>query len=258
MAIDPISVSVENNLGELVKALDGLSGQRINSIIAATLTSVAAEGQKEFRKQVLQVFDRPKPFTVNATFIKRATPQRLSAEVGFREFAGKGVAAGKYLLPQIYGGSRANKRSENALQRIGLLPTGYKVTPGPGAKIDAFGNQAASEVVQILSALKAFNEVGFQANRTEQSKQRRGKRLRQFFAVGVDNQDSRLSPGVYQRKASGITKVMNFVREPKYQVRLPIGDIIGNVIKRDFERIFIIQAERSIERLRARLSNRAA
>jgi hypothetical protein len=78
----------------------------------------------------------------------------------------KGTPASKFLAPEIYGGQRGQKRSERALTRYAppdvkraMGNRGYWV-PGPGLTLNAYGNVSGSTMVQILSDLKAFGEVG--------------------------------------------------------------------------------------------------
>lgn len=251
MATNPIQITVQDSLTPLVNALDGLSSRRINSIIASTLTAVAAEGQKALKAEVSRVFDRPTQFTLNGTYISRASADNLVATVGFREEAGKGIAAGKYLQAQMYGGQRADKRSEKALQAMGALAAGYQVTPGPSAQIDAYGNQSSGEIVRILSALHAFGEQGYVANRSAASAKRRGARLAQYFVVRVGDKSTRLGPGVYQRVGRGFKKLMSFVPKPTYTVRLQLDQVIAKTIADKFQPLFVYYAEQSIGRLKA-------
>lgn len=240
-------ITAEARLDPLIDALDGLSGRRILSIVASTLTAVAAEGQKAFKAEAQNIFDRPKPYTLNATYVTRATTDSLVAEVGFREYAGKGVAAGKYLQPQIYGGTRNNKRFENALAAKGILPSGYQVTPGPSAKMDAYGNQSSAQIVQVLSGLQAFSEVGYLANRNAKLK---NKSKAQYFVV-IPGDPTHLGPGVYERTGRGFRKIMNFVPSTHYTARFPMEQIINQVIEQKFESIFVYYAEASINRIKA-------
>src|SRR3546814_8034127 len=54
---------------------------------------------------------------IYSLYVKPATKTRLYANVYFREFASKGTPAVKYLGPEVYGGKRRVKRSEE--RRVG-------------------------------------------------------------------------------------------------------------------------------------------
>jgi hypothetical protein len=89
-------------------------------------------------------FDKPTPFTIRSFAVKFATPSNPVAEVGLKEYRTKtGGVRPHYLLPQVQGGGRPLKLSE---QRLG----GYYV-PGAAAKLNPYGNIA--ELQKILSAL---------------------------------------------------------------------------------------------------------
>lgn len=188
----------------------------------ATALALTRTGQDVKLAQVAEigrVFDRPTPFTLNSVYLKPATKANLVAVVWLKDFAGKGTPAEKYLAAQIEGGPRKPKSFERLLLRSGIMPTGYLAVPGSGAKLDSYGNMSGAQIVQILSALKAFGEQGFAANRSEASKKRKGKKLPMFF-VGRPG-GGRLPRGVYQRfnfaHGSAIKPVLIFVRGPRYR-----------------------------------------
>ena len=91
----------------------------------------AIEDTAEIMKQkqieeMKRVFDNPRPYTLNALYVKKprgdTMEQQLKAGIAFREFGVKGTPAYKYLMPNIIGGPRRQKRSERALSGTGVLP----------------------------------------------------------------------------------------------------------------------------------------
>lgn len=107
----------------------------------------------------------------------------------------KGTPPSKYLT-ETRGGRRGQSRSEKVLARAGLLEPGEGWIPAPGVPLNRYGNVRASLIGQILSAIKAFGEQGFQANITKRSARRREQQY--FFARGSDH----LERGIYQRAGS--------------------------------------------------------
>lgn len=247
----PLEISVESTLGPLIDALDGLSGRRILSITASTLTATGAELQKSLQTETSNVFDRPTAFTVQGVFRTRANAENLEVIVGFKDQTGSNISPAEYLQAELQAGHRALKRSELALQAKGLLPQGYETTPGPSARLDAYGNMSRGLIVQILSGLQAFNEQGYIANRTARSATKRA--LPEFFVIRVGD-TSHLGPGIYQRASGGFRKVINFVPLPSYRQRFNLEAVSEASINANFERLFVQYAEASIGRLKAQQS----
>ena len=214
----PFQVNVRSNVAAVVARFRD-NPRQMRYATAVALTHTAQDVKVAQVAEMERVFDRPTRFTLNSVFMRPATKANLVAIVWLKDFAGKGTPAEKYLAAQIEGGPRKLKGFERLLLRSGLLPTGYSAVPGSAAKLDSYGNMSAGQIVQILSALKAFGEQGFAANRTDASKKRRGKKLPMFF-VGRPG-GGRLPRGVWQRftfaHGSAIKPVLIFVRGPRYR-----------------------------------------
>ena len=242
------TISIQSNLDQLISKLDGLSSRRINSIVAATLTATAAEVQKEFKTQAASVFDRPKPFTINSTFISRATAQTLSARVGFKNEASGGRGPGRYLEFEILGGKRTTKAYERLLQSKGFLPSGWVTEPGPAARLDSYGNISSSLLSQILIAIRSGQADTPTTLRTKA----KGKAQKAFFIVSPGQytpQTAHLSPGIYQTNGGrGLLKVMNFISPPSYRLRMDLEKIGQRVVDQHFARLFNKYADASIAR----------
>lgn len=200
-------------------------------IVAATRTAL------KVRKQLVDTmkhdFDQPTPYTLNSIYVVPATAQTKSAVVGIKDFATKSsVPPALYLRAEVLGGDRKAKRSEVALRAMGILKADQFALPGTGAKIDRFGNMTRGQIVQILSQLKAFSEVGFAANETKRSRSRAKKRSRYF----VINRPDHLKPGVYRRDGRTIKPVLIFTtKHPEYRERFPFDDLVGSFAAEDFK-----------------------
>ena len=100
-----------------------------------------------------------------------AKPDKLSVTIEPAYMGGKGIDPQKILNAQAWGGRRHDKRSEVALRRAGILPTGYQTAipddarggPYPGSD-DGRGNLRGAFLVQLISYFRAFGEQGYKAN----------------------------------------------------------------------------------------------
>jgi len=184
-------------------------------------------------------FDRPTPYTLRALRLRRATKENLVAVVDYRDGAGKGISADKYLPPNVLGGGRGLKRSERALARVGLPAQAYTV-PAAGAELDAYGNMSRGQIVRLLSYLQAFGEQGYRANSTERSRARAAKIGRsqqgykringvQYFVsrgkgTMAGNRRQPLAAGVWRKTGThgvDVQPVLLAIERPEYTRRFP-------------------------------------
>jgi hypothetical protein len=209
----------------------------------ATATALTRTGQK-IKAALIDTmsakFDRPTPYTLGGTFLKPATARDLTAIVGWKNFASKAVPASVFMLPQVEGGARRLKSTEKWLNKAGMLPGGMVSVPGARAKLDGYGNMSRGQLVQVLSALQAFPEAGFNANRNiakARAKAAARKRLPDFF-VGQPG-GGRLPLGVYQRmKDNTIRPILIFVKSPNYKILIPFAQVAQSVYTADFQEEF--------------------
>ena len=189
------------------------------------LTKTAIKCRNLMKGHIEKAFDRPTPYALNAARAVPATKQTMSAAVLLREF-GKGTPAENFLGPEIDGGGRKQKRFERALASAQFLQPGGFATPGSAAALDAYGNEKSSEIVKILSVLRANGETGYRANRTKGWSKK--TRVGQVFAVRAGSNRAGLKPGVYRRLADGkVQCLMVFAKKPPtYRVRLPFDDLV--------------------------------
>lgn len=220
----------------LRKELEQFSERRLNAAVATAMTRTAVQVRSVVQAHAGAVFDRPTPYTLRQLRYTAATAQRPVAVVGFdidavqdvfgnvvRYQAAKAgsTPAGKYLQFQAEGGQRNAKRFEVALQAAGVLPKGYVVTPGQGAKIDAYGNVSRGQIIQVLSQLRIQLVAGTNRSSTGNARKRIAAQRKaggQFFVAPVGG---RLQPGVYQRELLGrnITPMFIFVQGARYRRR---------------------------------------
>lgn len=216
---------------------------------AIALTKTARRAEDAIKAKMVEVFDRPTRYTLNATFVKPASAGTKGSQVDLTasvkikdaELKNQGVVPVNYLIHQIDGGTRQSKRFERALQRIGVLPEGWLVVPGRAADLDQYGNMKPSQIVQILSYFQAFGETGYRANSTAdtRAKLQRGGRKRYgiayFAAIPGRARTAHLQPGIYLRQYGGLgvalRPVVIFVKSARYTPRL---DFYG-IARRTFD-----------------------
>lgn len=182
---------------------------------AVALTKTAQKSKVALQKEMKRAFKKPSRHTLNSLFVKPAKKSNPTALVGFKDFAPKGTPAGKYLQPQVFGGSRPLKRHEYLLNRAGLLPNGMYTVPGSGYK-----RIGANRYAQILSDLRASTDK--YQNRTD----KKGK----FFV----SRGGRFKRGVYLRQVKKVKPVLIFVDRAIYKPRFKFYETVNDTWKKNF------------------------
>jgi hypothetical protein len=253
-----------------LKAADAavrLSPARVRSATVKAVNVTGMSAMKAEVEEMARVFDRPTPYTLNSVGLTRATADTMAASLFVKDDGEGGVRAGaiapnKYIWPEVHGGERRFKRFEKALQRIGVMRPDEAAVPGAYAKLDQYGNMAASQITQLLSYLQAFGEQGYRANATAQGKQRIAKGSRKKGVRGVEYFVNRgkgtwfgggswkagektqhlKQRGVYARVGFGFGKalkpVLMFVRKPVYQPRFDFEGVAQRRVDERFPRAF--------------------
>ena len=231
-------VSVKAETAGAMHWLDNLHRRQIPFATALALTRTAQAAKREVHAEMLRAFDRPTPFTLNSLQVVPATKHTLHAEVKFREFASKGTAAGKYLKPQVFGGPRDAKRFEKNLRHAGALPPGKFIVPGRDARLNQYGGQMPSEIVRILSALRAMPDP----------LQNRGRKRKKAVDYRIVRRGT--MPVAIMRTGSARGIVMAFVRQPSYRKRFRFFETITSVVRTQYERIFRATLDHAIRSTR--------
>lgn len=234
-----LTIDVRADVAALTRTLTDIQRKQIPFATALALTKTAFRARDDIKAETKRVFDRPTPFTVNSVFAKQATKDRLEYRVFLRDEAVKGTPPAEYLQPQIHGGSRQPKRFERALQRAGVLRRGRIAVPGKRVRLNAYGNQSAGQITQILSQLRA-NPDPFQnatASKRSVAKRRRGGSYFLFGPPGAPR-------GVLHRVGRQVSPALVFVGHPRYNTRFRFFDIAKRTVDRDFAKQF----ERSLAR----------
>ena len=209
------------NFASEIKKIFDEEKRKGKKIIAMAMNMTAKQVKEELIEEMKKVFDNPTPFTLNSIYIVPAKPDKLIIKIGIKDFAGKGTSAAEYLSAQIEGGTRAQKRSEKQLNRqvVGFGTSNY-IMPGKGLKLNKYGNVTQGKMTQILSAISAFTETGYNANKTKDSIKKNPNQDKYFVITKGSN--SHLKPGVYYRRGKGgkkIVPVLIFTDSPRYSKR---------------------------------------
>lgn len=262
---------------EIVSKFDFL-GKELNTAARNAINDMAFMVRKKQMETVNSVFDRPKPQTVKNFFVRKATKENLEATFWFDQIYGKKYD--QYILPQIEGGRRQMKRSE---QRLGRF-----YVPGMGAKIDPYGNMQGGQITQILSYLRRFGDVaGYDMNRTTRSESRKSSKTKALEYFMVTNRRGGLKPGVYMRtekrggftstglprtsrkmavgafqagktvgkfhsviRARGAIPVMVFAKKaPSYRPRFPFFEVANKLIDDNFFKLMDKEVAYAIQRM---------
>ena len=237
-----MKVSVETlGLADVKRDMQALTPQgRLAS--AKALTATAGDIKRAEQSEMRSVFDAPTQWTINALFIKPATPANMEALVWLKDDRAaekRGIPAAVYLAPEIDGGRRNQKSHEKLLSMAGLLPKRWVAVPGEGARLDAYGNISRGQIIQILSQLRLTPTAGYTRNLRvgrddESAKERKASIKRQkgqYFVVPVGGG---LQPGVYQRPV-GVTgsafgrlspkPILIFVKAARYKKRYKFFEV---------------------------------
>lgn len=237
-----VALNITTNFPAVQAKLAAL-GKQGRYACAVALTRTAQDVRTDLRKEMVRVFDRPTRFTLNSLYLKPATKVDLTARVWLKDDFG---TKPNYLMPQIEGGARPQKRFEELLRQRGLMSDSERAVPGAGAKLDAYGNMSRGQIVQIISQLGAFNLAGASQNATGsiRSKRKRAQAVYFYARKGEARTGARswkrgekvqhLPTGIYLRTAEGIKPVLLFVQGAKYRIRLHFVPVALGTIDRAF------------------------
>ena len=134
-------ITATHRLDKLTRYLTDVQRNQLPFATARALTRTAQDVQAEVPRMLESVLDKPKPFTLRSTYIRRADKRTfpIQSEVGFKR---KQAA---YLSALLTGGARRIKPAEAKFR-------GRQIVPGPAAPIDQYGNVRKTDMLRILRA----------------------------------------------------------------------------------------------------------
>jgi hypothetical protein len=258
-----INLDIKSEIPKAIRWTDAMT-KRLPWAIADSMTQAAKDARQYLREVTPRYIDRPTNWTLNSTFVKFATPRRLTSEVGFKYFGG-GVPAGRYLETLARGGSRAAKSTERQLQQAGVLRSGQFIVPTgvTPLKLNSYGNLSGSSYTQVLSRLGAMTVQGSSQNVNKAAARSNNKRAsRDFFAANISGHYGIMArvgkapkgnPGGRGRPITsnlrrGYHTVFYVTRQPRYQPRFPIQTILQTTFNARYASIFPSRLARELEK----------
>lgn len=210
---------------ELTKQLVEL-GQKMPARLARGINFAVYDAKDTVQKQAPDYIDKPTPWTMNAIFATRATPAKLEARVGYKNWTGTG-AAPEYYMPQLTtGGGRNRKRAEKKLIGMGLMPPGMYATFGKAGLsnfADNYGN------LQVGAYRRMFRTV----NKAKGKRRKSDKAMAagSFWLAKKNGQPS----GIMVRwgKGKNFGYFLKFVDDVSYRKQYPFIELM----KAEFDRI---------------------
>jgi hypothetical protein len=231
-----LELSITTNIPEKVGKLALLTDFQFRYAVAQAMTDSAKAGQKAITDSMSRYIDRPTPFTQRSTYVSFANPNRMRAEVGFKQFATKGTPAGKYLSAMARGGDRSHKRSESVLRGAGAIGRGQYIVPRREWQGDPYGNVPRGTMSMVLSQLKAFGGSLSYMNASNSARSRRKRETAgQFFMSRSGRAILYRAPGGGSRDVE--TAFMVLDDAPNHERRFPIVRLLNEEIDRTYPRL---------------------
>jgi hypothetical protein len=248
-----MKLSIDMPTSPVVLKLKQLPQQARVALAGAMNTSVK-QAEVDLVGEMRRVFDRPTPWALGGVTHDRASQGKLEAVVRIRGKTGAAIPAESFLRAQILGGQRRFKRFEVALFKAGVLPAGYYAVPASGARLDAFGNMSAGQIVQLLAYFQAFPPSGRRANTSadRRAQMAESTRRRQGVAyVAIPPGNRNLFPGIYEYRdlgglGTGVRAVMVFVRRAQYQRRLRFLEVAQQALDQQMPRQYLAEMARAV------------
>lgn len=244
-------IQISGNVNIVRKTLEKIRVYKAEAFKEA-LNKTALDMRDALIEEMRKVFDRPTPYTLNSIRVKRATNANLATTVWFRGSENQK----HYIMPQVYGGNRDQKRSESLLRRRGILGANEVMVPASNAAVrrDAYGNVSRGQMQQILSQLGAFYLAGSNKNETPEKKAKReGKLLSQRYFVARKGESrvgfgswkngekiQHLKSGIWMRvrtiSGNEIYPIFFFANKATYRIRFKFHEVAQKAAEANFER----------------------
>lgn len=228
------------NVDEITKRVDDVQHKQIPFAMSQALNDTAFKVMEAERLEMRDVFDKPTPWLLRGLRVAKSTKHSLVATVGFDRDGNKtGVTGDKVLRAEVLGGARRLKGFEVALRRKGYLEPGEFAVPGKAAgdlnMIDSYGNMKGSAIVQILSKLQAFMEIGHTAN-VAGKRQRAAGRSRVFW-VGKPGRNTPRGIWLIDEKYGGgrgrLRPIIVFVNSTNYEAVFDFGYVASKTVEHE-------------------------
>jgi hypothetical protein len=243
-----LEIKLTMDIPQKVGRLALLTDLQFRYAVAQAMTDAAKAADGKIRNDMSHYIDRPTTFTANSTYVTFANPNRLRAEVGFKQFAAKGTPAGKYLSAMARGGDRSQKRSETVLRSAGAIGPSQYIVPRREWQGDPYGNVPRGTMTMVLSQLKAFNTAGATLNASNSARSRRKRETAgQFFMSRSGRAILYRAPGASGR-GSTETAFMVLDDAPNHERRFPIVALLNAEVAREYPRLIETSLRKELAR----------
>jgi hypothetical protein len=243
-----IELTLTTDIPQKIGRLTLLTDKQFRYAVAQAMTDSAKAGQKAITNSMARYIDRPTPFTTKSTYVSFANPNKLNAEVGFKQFATKGTPAGKYLSAMARGGDRSHKRSEGVLRRAGVIGGSQFIVPRREWQGDPYGNVPRGTMSMVLSQLKAYRGDLRSLNASGSARSvRKRETAGQFFMSRSGRAILYRAPGASGR-GSTETAFMVLDDAPNHEKRFPIVRILNEEVERTYPQLIRSSLERELRR----------
>ena len=217
------------------KAMRQFSKDEAKEIARLATNDIAFEVFRENKTLIKKSFDSPTRFTVNSFMVRKATTSNPVATVERKPF----LAKRHYLEVQSEGGQRGQTGVEKLLARrlkyAGLINS---VLPTKHMRRNKFGNVSKGQMQKILSGVSSQRDS--RNNSTVRSEAQNKGLSAEFF---VPDLDSKLTPGVWERRGKRIRKLLAFSDSaPRYDAAFPMEErahkVASEYCEHAYERAF--------------------
>lgn len=195
----------------LIKNLSDLEKKQLPFATMLALNDAMFSVVAAWKEAIPQVFDRPTPFTMNAVLYRKATKDKLYADVYLRDEMRDGTPPARYLNREATGGAREEKPLEHLMRQAGILGADEFVVPARGFPLDQFGNVPGAVARTILSDLQATRDTADRSTAASRGKRARRKDINKRAVYFESSPKLSASQGkrqnlpraIFQRTATG-------------------------------------------------------
>ena len=234
------------SIAEVIASARDIPERVIPYAASTAINRVLSSARADVRAEMPSVFDRPNAWTLNSLRVRTASRDSLSGSLDVKnDSPNTGTRPEDYLLPNVDGGRRKEKRFERNLRYAGILAPGHRAILGRGARLDAYGNLSRGEIQKILTAVKASFDRW--QNRSTSRRSRKNAENAQYFVGGLMDisivggemvrrrKQPHLAPGIYERAGRSLKSALIFTpKQPTYRKRLDVARIAEARVNRDF------------------------
>ena len=229
-----VALSTKTNADSVIASLEA-KGRRLADVVRFAVNDTVNDMVVSQKVEMRRVFDNPRPYTLNAIYPRYAGKRGniMQAGIAFREFGVKGTPAYKYLTPQIKGGPRRLKRSEKALQGIGVLPSGSFTVQGRNFEKDANGDIPGAQYTRMLAEL-GVQGVGLGGPKPQRKARTKGDR--QFFLMRRRSDDRPFA--IAEKRGDQAVIMLVFTGMPNYKPRYDFYGVASKQVQISFPKHF--------------------